>query len=167
MFIKRNSTVLAMLFSVSVPATDSQEQQLTVLKDPNCGCCEQWLKALPDGFSVSVQHPNNLTQRKRDSGISAEVQSCHTAISNNGYVFEGHVPPTLVAHYLAGKKSDNGIGLTVPGMPLGSIGMEMGTQFQPYTVYEIKSDGSITSYRQIVSLERQKALSKEVKSYEQ
>lgn len=161
MSIKRNIAVLAMLFSVSVSATDVEEQQLTVLKDPNCGCCEKWLQALPDSFSVSVQHPNNLTQRKRDAGISAEVQSCHTAISSNGYVFEGHVPPTLISHYLAGKKSANGIGLTVPGMPAGSVGMEMGTRFQPYTVYEIKEDGSITPYQQIASLEQQQALSNE------
>jgi hypothetical protein len=65
----------------------------------------------------------------------------------------------LVSHYLAGKKSENGIGLTVPGMPVGSVGMEMGTRFQPYTVYEIKKDGSITPYQQIASLEQQQALS--------
>lgn len=159
MSIKRNIAVLAMLFSVPVSATGSEERKLTVLKDPNCGCCEQWLRALPDSFSVSVQHPDNLTQRKRDAGISAEAKSCHTAISDNGYVFEGHVPPTLVSHYLAGKKSANGIGLTVPGMPVGSVGMEVGTRFQPYTVYEIKKDGSVTPYQQIASLEQQQALS--------
>ena len=69
------------------------------------------------------------------------------------------IPLFLVSHYLAGKKSENGIGLTVPGMPVGSVGMEMVTRFQPYTVYEIKKDGSITPYQQIASLEQQQALS--------
>ncbi|EKE78599.1 DUF411 domain-containing protein [Idiomarina xiamenensis] len=159
MSIKRNIAVLAILFSVSASVTGSEEPLLTVLKDPNCGCCEQWLQALPDSFSVSVEHPNNLTQLKRDSGISAAVQSCHTAISDNGYVFEGHVPPTLVSNYLAGEKSENGIGLTVPGMPVGSVGMEMGSRFQPYTVYEIKQDGSVIPYQQIASSEQQQTLS--------
>ncbi|WP_322407105.1 DUF411 domain-containing protein [Idiomarina sp. PL1-037] len=158
MSIKRNSAILAMLFSVSMSVAGAEEQ-LRVLKDPNCGCCEKWLKALPESLNVSVQHPIDLTQQKRQAGISADIQSCHTAISDSGFVFEGHVPPVLVSRYLEGDKSTNGIGLTVPGMPVGSVGMEMGSRFQPYTVYEVKKDGSIAPYQQVASIKQQKKLS--------
>ena len=156
MSIKRNSAVLAMLLSVSATGA---EQLLTVLKNPNCGCCEKWFKALPENLDVSVQHPVDLMQQKRQAGISADIQSCHTAISDSGFVFEGHVPPALTSRYLEGDKSTNGVGLTVPGMPIGSVGMEMGNRFQPYIVYEVKKDGSITPYQQVTSIKQQEKLS--------
>lgn len=158
--IKHTSATLALLLSVLVSVTGAvAAQELTVLKDPNCGCCENWLNALPKDFIIEIEHPQNLAQRKREYGIRAEIQSCHTAFSDRGYIFEGHVPPELVSRYLDGEKSENGIGLTVPGMPLGSVGMEMGSRFQPYTVYEIYKNGSITPYLHIVSAKQQAALS--------
>lgn len=158
--IKHTSATLALLFSVLVSVTGAvAAQELTVLKDPNCGCCEKWLNALPKDFIIEVEHPPNLAQRKREYGIRAEIQSCHTAVSDSGYVFEGHVPPQLVSRYLGGEKSESGIGLAVPGMPIGSVGMEIGSRFQPYTVYEIYKNGSINPYLHIVSAKQQAALS--------
>lgn len=122
MFIKRSGAILVKLFSLSVAG---EEQQLMVLKGPYCGCCDKRLKALPKSLNVSVQHPMDLMQCKREAGISADIQSCHTVISDSGFVFEGHAPPAHALRYLDGEKSITGIGLTVPGVPLGSVGLEM------------------------------------------
>lgn len=160
MRLKINSATLALLFSVLGSVTGSGvAEELTVLKDPNCGCCEKWIAAFPKRSTFTIEHPRNLAQRKHEFGIHAEIQSCHTAVSEGGYVFEGHVPPQLVSRYLAGEKSEDGVGLTVPGMPIGSVGMEIGGRFEPYTVYEIHKNGSISPYLQVVSKTQQSALS--------
>lgn len=156
MSIKRNAAILALFLSASVSAA---EQRLVVLKDPNCGCCENWLNALPENFSIAVRHPQDLPQIKQKLGIRANIQSCHTAVSDTGVFFEGHVPPALVSRYLEERKPGDGVGLTVPGMPVGSVGMEMGERFQPYTVYEVKTDGSVIPYKKVSSLKQQSALS--------
>lgn len=100
------------------------EPLLTVYKDANCGCCEKWLTHISErGFSVSAHNINNLYEFKQSKGIPASMQSCHTAVSSQGYVFEGHVPAKFISRFLATPPKD-AIGLTVPAMPVGSPGME-------------------------------------------
>ena len=73
------------------------------------------------------------------------MRSCHTAVTSDGYVFEGHVPAKYIAQFLANPPSE-AIGLAVPGMPMGSPGMEYQNKFSPYQVMQINKDGSTAVY---------------------
>ena len=105
-------------------------------------------------FATNVFHPRDLNGLKQDHGIAPQLQSCHTAITEEGYVFEGHVPVKFVKQFLANPPA-GAIGLTVPGMPLGTPGMEMGNRFTPYNVLLIKEDGSAEVYAEISKPEDQ------------
>jgi len=133
----------------------AQEVSLEVLKSPTCACCELWIDHMSsNGIMSQISHPQDLTQRKLALGIAPQYQSCHTAISQDGYVFEGHVPARLVQQFLQ-EKPANALGLAVPGMPLGSPGMEMGDQFQPYDVVMLMTDGSAQVYASITEQDQQ------------
>jgi hypothetical protein len=96
-----------------------------VWKDPNCGCCTGWVEHLrQSGFAVAVVEQADLTSIKAEAGIPAELASCHTA-RIDGYVLEGHVPAAAIRRLI--KQRPEAIGLAVPGMPIGSPGMEGGS----------------------------------------
>lgn len=96
--------------------------RVTVYKDPNCGCCSNWNRAMQKaGFVIDVRDTPNIAQVKGSLGVPEALASCHTAVVA-GYLFEGHVPPDLVQKVLAEKPAL--VGLFVPGMPAGSPGME-------------------------------------------
>ena len=97
-----------------------------VSKDPNCGCCNGWVAHLRrNGFAVSVTDTADVSNVKARLGVPAELASCHTA-EIAGYVIEGHVPAQAITRLLA--ERPDALGLAVPGMPIGSPGMEGGTQ---------------------------------------
>lgn len=122
---------------------------LDVFKSPTCMCCEKWITHLQShGFQTAVHHPADLNQEKISRGIAPKYQSCHTAISKDGYVFEGHIPASVIQRFLA-EKPKGAIGLAVPGMPMGSPGMEMGNHFDPYDVLLLMADGSSSVYAPI------------------
>lgn len=126
---------------------------LDVYKSPTCGCCEAWITHLESaGFHARIHHPDDLNAIKNQHRISPQFQSCHTAISAEGYVFEGHIPAWVIAQFLA-EKPERALGLAVPGMPVGSPGMEMGDRFSPYDVLLLNDDGSSTPYIRINSLQ--------------
>ena len=126
-------------------------QSLLVLKSPTCGCCEGWIEHLDgEGFSTRHEHPANLNQRKAELAIAPRYQSCHTGISEQGFVFEGHVPAKFIRDFIANPPA-NAIGLSVPGMPIGTPGMEMGERFTPYTIWALYRDGSTMAYAVIDS----------------
>ena len=128
---------------------------LDVFKSPTCMCCEKWIAHLQAyGFQTTVHHPVDLNQEKVTRGIVPKYQSCHTAVSKDGYVFEGHIPAAVIHRFLTEKPKD-AIGLAVPGMPVGSPGMEMGDHFNPYDVLLLKADGSSAVYAQITSIDQQ------------
>ena len=105
---------------------------ITVHKTPWCGCCAAWVDHMRDaGFSVRVTEMEDLAALKARYGVTAELASCHTALIG-GYVVEGHVPAADVARLL--KERPEATGLAVPGMPVGSPGMEMGSEQDPYEV---------------------------------
>ena len=134
----------------------SQPILLEVYKSPTCGCCKKWISHIDDnGFQSKVHNRKNIFVIKKDKGIEPRYRSCHTAISKNGYVFEGHIPAKFIQQFLNEKHPDNVIGLSVPGMPLGSPGMEVGDKFQPYKVITLKSDGSYEIYADITSSQEQ------------
>lgn len=97
--------------------------EVTVYKSPTCGCCAEWVSHLRrHGFPVKSTDVSDLQAIKVRHGVPADLQSCHTALIA-GYVVEGHVPADLVGRLL--REKPRVLGLAVPGMPVGSPGMEM------------------------------------------
>ncbi|UTA55603.1 DUF411 domain-containing protein [Lysobacter soli] len=118
-----------------------------VHKSPTCGCCAVWVDHLrAAGFPVEVHNEDNLNPLKERLGIPYGKGSCHTAVVG-GYVIEGHVPAQDIKRLLA--ESPDAKGLVLPGMPLGSPGMESPDgRSQPYTVELIGLDGSTNAFSQ-------------------
>ncbi|PCI21899.1 MAG: metal-binding protein [Piscirickettsiaceae bacterium] len=127
----------------------TKQVQLDVYKSPTCDCCRKWVNYVDDnGFSSTIHHPKNLQHLKLDRGIAPKYQSCHTGISKDGYIFEGHVPVDAMKRFLKEKPAD-AIGLSVPGMPAGSPGMEMGSRRDDYDVLLLMKDGTARVYQEI------------------
>ena len=82
--------------------------------------------------------------------IKPEYRSCHTSVSTNGFIFEGHIPAKYITKFLS-EDHPNAIGLSVPGMPLGSPGMEFDDRFTPYNILILYKDGSSEVYAEILS----------------
>ncbi len=124
---------------------------MEVFKSPTCGCCTKWVEhAQSAGFEVAVNHPADLDRIKADHGIASHYQSCHTAVTKEGFVFEGHIPARYIQEFLS-NLPENARGLAVPGMPAGSPGMEMGRRFSPYRIFVLKTDGSREVFREVSS----------------
>lgn len=119
-----------------VSAIDQSLPRVTVHKSPTCGCCQKWIDHMSAaGFEVDVINTENMAGVKKRLGIAPQYGSCHTA-QVGGYAIEGHVPAADIKRLLSEKPA--GIGLAVPGMPLGSPGMEVGGQKQPYDTLLLK-----------------------------
>ena len=118
-----------------------------VWKSPTCGCCKDWVAHLQaNGFQVRVHDTGNTAMRAR-LGIDMKYGSCHTA-RVSGYAIEGHVPAADIKRLL--KEAPLAIGLAVPGMPVGSPGMDgpaYAGQRDPYDVLLIAKDGSATVFQ--------------------
>ena len=126
----------------SIIVTDTT--QIEVFKSPSCGCCGKWIDHLEEsGFSATVQNSQNLNAIKTKHSIAPRYQSCHTAI------VDGYVLPANVIQQFLTEKPANAIGLAVPGMPIGSPGMEMGDRHDDYDVLLLKGDGSSEVYTHI------------------
>ncbi len=152
-------TLVALTGQAEEPAAKAGEKvpalTLDVYKDPSCGCCRGWVKHMEDaGFAMAVQPAEPLDGVKKRFGIEPRYQSCHTAVSAEGYVFEGHIPARIVSRFLL-EAPENAVGLAVPGMPMGSPGMEMGDRFHPYDIYQINRDGSSQVYARITKAAEQ------------
>lgn len=125
----------------------SAKPLVQVWKDPNCGCCQDWVIHLEKtGFQVKVHSTGNTEARKR-LGIPEALGSCHTA-EVAGYAIEGHVPAQDIVRLLRDKPV--AVGLAVPGMPVGSPGMD-GAVYQgrkdPFDVLLVGRDGRAAVYR--------------------
>jgi hypothetical protein len=117
---------------------------ITIYKDPNCGCCHQWVQHMAaNGFATSVKDTREMAPIKRQNKVPAKLESCHTAIVGS-YVIEGHVPAADVKRLLA-EKPKGTIGLTIPGMPASAPGMDI-KPFQPYTVLAFDAKGATTVF---------------------
>ena len=131
-----------MIFGVAPVAAADKPSSDEVGKSATCKCCGAWVKHLEaNGFAVTVNDADTsvLAALKRQAGISDKLASCHTA-KIGGYVVEGHVPSSDIKRLVT--ERPDAIGLTVPGMPVGSPGMEQGDEFEPYDVLLIKKDGA-------------------------
>lgn len=121
---------------------------LTVFKDPECGCCQEWVAHMAAaGFRPAVQDVADMDAIKARYGVPAALRACHTAIVG-GYVVEGHVPAADVRRLLRERPSVAGRaarGLAVPGMPAGSPGME-GARSERYAVLAFDAAGASTRF---------------------
>jgi hypothetical protein len=140
-------TTLSALTLVLVAALAPSAQvatPITVYKTPTCGCCGKWVEHMrANGFNPTVNDLPNLTAVKQTTGVPANLQSCHTSVIQ-GYAIEGHVPADVVRQLL--KEKPQVAGIAVPGMPLGSPGMEQGPQKDKYNVVAFGKDGSQKVY---------------------
>ena len=118
--------------------TVAEASVILVHKDPNCTCCSGWVRHLKDaGFAITVEETTDLRPVRKRLGVPANLAACHTA-EVDGYVLEGHVPAAAVRRLL--EKRPTAIGLAVPGMPVGSPGMEGGVP-QRYDVILFGANG--------------------------
>jgi hypothetical protein len=133
--------------AVSLRAQSSSQGALpvmTVYKTPTCGCCTEWVTHMKAaGFQVRVTDLDDLTEIKQASGVPMRLRTCHTAVVGD-YVVEGHVPADLVKKLL--RERPRVAGIAVPGMPIGSPGMEQGNQKEPYDVLLFDRSGRTTVY---------------------
>jgi len=140
----------AITLVVLPPAPPADAPLARVYKNPTCQCCTKWVRHLQRaGFAVTTEHPADLAGIRTDAGVPSEYAACHTAVIE-GYVIEGHVPAADIKRLLAERPAARG--LAVPGMPVGSPGME-GPDVEDYRVYLLQADGSASVYSQHTSEE--------------
>jgi hypothetical protein len=148
--LHRRALLGAALLTPLAAAAAPSKPLVEVWKSPTCGCCKDWIAHLEaNGFAAKVHDVGNTGMRGR-LGIPAALGSCHTALVG-GYAIEGHVPAGDIQRLLA--QRPNAVGLAVPGMPVGSPGMDgaiYGERRDPYDVLLVLRDGGtrvFTAYR--------------------
>lgn len=136
----------AVAFSaLTIPAVQAAPPAMVVYKTRTCGCCSKWVDHLKaNGFTVTVNDVPSTADYRRKYGVPEQLQSCHTGVVN-GYAIEGHVPAADIQRLL--KKRPKAKGLAVPGMPIGSPGMEQGPRRQAYSVLLFTSDGKASEFQ--------------------
>jgi hypothetical protein len=140
--LTRRSALLAAAASLtSGVRRAAAEPAITVHRDPNCGCCVGWVRHLQAaGFATTVLETSDIDAVKRHLAVPDDLAACHTA-ELAGYIIEGHVPAAALRRLLAEKPKATG--LSVPGMPVGSPGMEGGAP-EKYDVVLFGPDGRRT-----------------------
>ena len=153
--LKKYLSLLILILTLSTESSDlniqntSSLMDLLVHKTPTCGCCKKWVDHMENnGFTMNTQDHKSLMSIKDGLGIEPQFRSCHTAVSSDGYFFEGHIPSKYVSQFLK-ENNQNAIGLSVPGMPLGSPGMEVDGRFTPYEVLIHYRDGTNKIYAEV------------------
>ena len=142
------SLVLLVIASVFVFKSDGAPT-LVVYKNAACGCCGTWIEHMEAaGFTVEVHDVEDLNSIKQQHSVGASLASCHTALID-GYVVEGHVPAEDVTRLLAERPAV--LGISVPGMPIGSPGMEQGApeDYDAYDVVLFDGSGATSVYRSV------------------
>lgn len=138
------SVFLLSIILLSGCSENSNAQTITVYKSPTCGCCKKWIAHMEDnGFTVRAHDTHDVRSIKQQNGVGDHLASCHTALVD-GYVIEGHVPADAVKKLL--KDKPVAAGLAVPGMPMGSPGME-GPRKDPYNVILFNRSGDTAIYQ--------------------
>lgn len=143
MNMKMIQCAFALMLSFA-PGLMAAAHEMTVFKTKTCGCCGKWVEHIrKHGFQVTVNEVTLTEDYRRRLGVPAKLQSCHTA-TVNGYTFEGHVPAAEIWRFLG--DSSKSKGLAVPGMPMGSPGME-GVRRDKYSVVKFERDGTQSIYQ--------------------
>lgn len=131
--------------AVSTPQVQAAlANEVTVFRSPTCGCCGQWIEhAEAAGFTVKDEVTEDMGAIKQQYGVPENLTSCHTTVVGD-YVIEGHIPAEDVQRLLTEKPDLAGI--AVPGMPIGSPGMESGDYVEPYTVFAFTESGETAPF---------------------
>ena len=139
------AAIILAMFSIGLLVASMNNNQpatnvkISVYKSPSCGCCNSWITHLEqNGFQVTSYNTNGINEIKQNKGVPKQLVSCHTAVVN-GYIIEGHVPAADIHQLLETKPRIKG--LAVPGMPIGSPGMEQGDRKDPYHVLTFNEQG--------------------------
>ncbi|WP_425478551.1 DUF411 domain-containing protein [Luteimonas marina] len=137
----------AQVIQATPDATPVALPRMAVHKTPSCGCCSVWIEHMKDaGFEVDVHDMVDMGPVKERLGVPYTKGSCHTA-EVGGYLIEGHIPAADIKRLL--EERPDARGLVLPGMPLGSPGMEVPEgQQQPYTVELVRRDGTTEPFAQ-------------------
>ena len=148
--IKRTHAVVLGILMVFILASGASAMsaasasEIKVYKTPYCGCCTSWSDVLEkDGFTTITEKRSDMDSVKDTLEVPLMLRSCHTAMVQ-GYVIEGHVPTADIKRLLRERPDIKG--LAVPGMPIGSQGMEQGGRKDSYNVIGIRKDGSTFIY---------------------
>ena len=135
-----------LLFSASSASMGlaADTNKVEVYKSASCGCCSLWVEHMKkSGFSVEVHDVRNVAPFRERFGVPDSMASCHTAVVG-GYAIEGHVPAADVKRLL--REKPKGTGIAVPGMAVGSPGMEQGNGKDPYNVVLFNASGRATVF---------------------
>ncbi len=134
------------LLATTTSAFAANLPEVTMYRDPACTCCGNWMKHMESqGFKVKNVPTADIFTFKHEQGVTDDLASCHTAIID-GYVVEGHVPSDDVKRLVAEKPDIKGI--AVPGMPVGTPGMEMGNKKDSYAVVSFDKQGQTKVFKQ-------------------
>jgi hypothetical protein len=132
------------LFETGCTQSEANTPEVMVFKSPTCGCCSKWVDHMREaGFEVKTTDVADVRPVKEKYSVPPGMASCHTAIVG-GYVVEGHVPAEEVKRML--EEQPDIAGLTVPGMPIGSPGMEQGNQVDSYDILTFDAEGNTSVY---------------------
>ena len=140
---RRRFMALAAAAAFAPWGASAKSPEMTIWKSPTCGCCGKWVDHLrQSGFSPVINEMDQpgLDAVKDELTVPVELRSCHTA-TVGGYVIEGHVPADDIRLLLS--YAPKVTGLAVPGMPIGSPGMEIGAEVEPYATYAFSGSGDI------------------------
>jgi len=147
-FLRRLALAVVSLVAVACSQKTQTTQagpEIIVYKSPSCSCCALWASYLRDsGFKVTVQAMNDVDSMRQQFGVPAPLAACHTA-RVGGYTIVGHVPVADIERLL--KERPAIAGLAVPGMPVGSPGMERGTVREAYDVMTFDEHGQTSVYQ--------------------
>lgn len=142
--VSRRTLLFLFAAGFALPATRSQAASTTFYHNEGCGCCHAWSQRMAEaGFALRLAGTDDLLKEYARHNVPQGLESCHVG-RIEGYVISGHVPPKDVKRLLADKP--NAIGLIVPGMPMGSPGMENGAGMEPYEVLLLNGDGSTSVF---------------------
>ena len=133
-----------LLLLIYAPISLAEKQSIHVYKSAHCGCCGKWIDHLNvNGFKANYTNQESMLSIKDKLGVPENARSCHTGfveVNGKGYFLEGHIPAEIIKKFI--KNPPKGaVGLTVPGMPIGSPGMEVGTQKDYYEVLLVLKNG--------------------------
>jgi len=143
--MKRIKTLLSAVLLATSLAGQAEEavsdKEITVYRSPTCGCCGKWIDHVKQNrFIVKDIVSNDMQAIKQKYGVPANLASCHTAVVD-GYIVEGHVPATDIEKLLETKPDV--VGISAPGMPMGSPGMEMGGRADDFDVMSFDKAGNV------------------------
>ncbi|MGB5631811.1 MAG: DUF411 domain-containing protein [Waterburya sp.] len=145
----RESATLVSVWDKETEPDYSGTKEMTVYRSPSCGCCGVWVEhALKHGFQIKDVKTEEMEALKQKHNIPTELASCHTTIID-GYVMEGHIPADDIKRFLS-KKPDLA-GLAVPGMPIGTPGMEARDLKQPFQVLAFNDEGEVEVFKEYQS----------------